>query len=184
MIAYRHLWFVCLLVCFSCDNTKPSYSWEQVPVGDLYTIELPDLLVPGYDMHDYAGLQYYSLEDNLYVLGIEDAKENLGEIKRKRLKLKGYFSFVEQTVLQPVDTFKRESTETISLSDDSRALIKDYYANSKLFGWNPLFYRIGVYENPDYFVQLVIWLPYEDHCEIMPMLDSITQSIKFLPTLE
>lgn len=180
MIPYRYTWFLCLLVCFSCNQSEPSITWENTQVGELYTIDLPSQLQPGYEMHDYASLQYYSLKDQIYVLGIEDAKENLGDIKRKRLKLKAYFNFVEKNVLQPMDTAAREAQEIFKGKDGFSFRSGDYYANSKRFGWNPLFYRVSVYEGKNYFLQLVVWMPYEKHCEYLPVLDTMTHSVRFI----
>jgi len=183
VISYRHLWLLCLVACISCEQPQKTTSWEKVEVGNLYSLYLPSYLQPGYDMHSYAGLQYYSLVDKIYVLGIEDSKENLGEIKRKRLKLKGYFAFVEKTVLQPMDTFSRESLQVFQNEDGSTVRVGDYYTNREEFDWNPLYYRISVYENRDYFLQLVIWMPYEEHCNYLSTLDTITQSVEFMEDL-
>ncbi|MCI4670913.1 MAG: hypothetical protein MRZ79_22445 [Bacteroidia bacterium] len=180
MIPYRYTWLVCLLACVSCSQSDPQISWEKTQVDNLYTVDLPSNLQPGYEMHDYASLQYYSLEDQIYVLGIEDAKENLGDIKRKRLKLKAYFNFVEKNVLQPMDSSERESQQIYTSKDGYSLRVGDYYANSRKFDWNPLFYRISVYESVDYFLQLVVWMPYDKHCEYMPILDTMTHSVRFL----
>ena len=50
----------------------------RVPIDSLYSVSIPNNLKPGYDMHDYASLQYYDSELDFYVVGLDDAKENLG----------------------------------------------------------------------------------------------------------
>ena len=134
-------------------------------------------------MHDYASLQYYDTLTEYYVIGIEDAKENLGQIKRRRLKLKGYYKFVENTVFSKVDTLLLETEQVIQLTDNLRVRAGDYYAQSKDWGPNPIFYRIAIYENENFFFQLVSWRPYQGHCEQMKQLDSTLRSFAYIPEL-
>lgn len=174
------MWVIVLIGSLSCKSDLPPTELIQVPIDNLYVIHIPDNLQPGYDMHDYASLQYYNSSEGFYILGIEDAKENLGDIKRKRLKLKGYYAFVENTVSNPVDTLSRESLQYFTNAEGLSVRIGDYYANSQAWNWDPLFYRIAVYESPEYFFQLVMWMPYGPHCERVAVLDSIVYSFKFL----
>ena len=133
-------------------------------------------------MHEYANLQYYNLEKSIFLLGIEDAKDNLGDIKRKRLKVGGYFAFVEDNVLEKNDTTSQESVEHfVPQGENARsARVGDYYVSSQELGPIPIYYRIAVYESKDFFLQLVIWMPYEQHCDVRPMVDRITRSVTFL----
>ena len=132
-------------------------------------------------MHDYASLQYYDTLREYFVIGIEDAKENLGQIKRRRLKLKGYYKFVENTVFAKVDTLLLETEQVIQLTDNLQVRAGDYYAQSKVWGANPIFYRIAIYENEDYFFQLVSWMPYAGHCNQIGQLDSSLRSFIYIP---
>ena len=131
-------------------------------------------------MHAYASLQYYDTLSGFYVLGIEDAKDNLGDIKRKRLKLHSYFAFVEHTVFQRVDSMILESEQLFSLDKELEVFAGDYQTLSKDWGSYPIFYRIAVFESPEYFFQLVTWMPYEIHCDLMPWIDTMTTSFRFL----
>jgi hypothetical protein len=167
----------------ACEPPPPPVSWHTFTSADgFYTIELPDNLQAGYDMHEYANLQYYNLEKNIFLLGIEDAKDNLGDIKRKRLKIGGYFAFVEDIVLEKADTVTCESREHFEpLGAPGRnARVGDYYVTSQDFGPDPIYYRIAVFESNELFLQLVIWMPYAKHCDMRPMVDRITRSVTFL----
>lgn len=165
----------------ACEKSTETFDLQVVKVDELYQIELPERLKSGYDMHDYASLQYYDTLTNLYVIGIEDAKENLGQIKRRRLKQKSYFKFVESTVFNQVDTLLLETEQDYEISPGVTLKAGDYYARSKSWGEIPVFYRIAVYENYDYFFQLVIWMPYQDHCtELNTWTDSTMRSFIFL----
>ena len=131
-------------------------------------------------MHDYASLQYYDTIQELFVLGIEDAKENLGQIKRRRLKLKGYYKYVENTVFDKVDSLYTETEQYIRLREDLSLSAGDYFAQSKVWGQEAAFYRIAIYESADHFFQLVLWMPYENHCQEVPWMDSTLRSFNFI----
>jgi hypothetical protein len=170
-----------LLSCEPAPEPE-AVTWQPVKVRNLYQIELPSTFQMGYDMHDYASLQYYDLNHSLFILGIEDAKQNLGDIKRRRLSLAGYFSFVEDNVLEATDLFRREETVICELPGtyDNEAKIRDYYVVNEDWAPIPLFYRIAVFESSEYFFQIVIWMPYQDHCDHYPTVERITYSFAML----
>lgn len=167
-----------------CDAPpKPPVSWQTVvSQSGRYSIDLPAYLEAGYDMHEYADLQYYNLERSIFLLGIEDAKANLGAIRRLRLKVGGYFAFVEDNVLEKADSTACEAREHFVPSGDParNARVGDYYVVNQAMGQEPVYYRIAVYESEELFLQLVIWMPYEKHCDMRPMVDRITRSVQFL----
>ena len=167
----------------ACEKAPPPVEWQTIASkGGTYTIELPAHLQAGYDMHEYANLQYYDLEKSIFLLGIEDAKANLGDIKRKRLKVGGYFAFVEDNVLEKNDSTSQESIEHFTPRGETArsARVGDYYVSSHALDAIPVYYRIVVYESEDLFLQLVIWMPYDQHCDMRPMVDRITRSVTFL----
>jgi len=165
-----------------CEDPPPETTWQTIPIKGLYSLELPSTFVLGYDMHEYANLQYYDLSRNIFIVGIEDSKDNLGDIKRLRLKLDGYFEFVEDIVLDRADTSFMEASlsyDPVSFPNQ-RARMGDYFASSEDWGGQSLFYRIAVYENAHYFVQVVLWMPYNNHCDHYELTSRILQSFTFL----
>jgi hypothetical protein len=171
---------ICMLAVCACEDPPPPVTMHPVPVKGLYSVDLPSNLLPGSDMHPFASLQYYDVSRHLYVLGIEDAKQNLGDIKRKRLRLAGYYDFVESVVFEKFDTLARVAYQIVPLRSGLRVKAGDYYTQSKQLGGTDLFYRIAVYESREYFLQLVIWTFFEHHCEQMPYIDSITYSLRLI----
>lgn len=181
MNVYAYIALIPALVYISCNQPAAEVVSLTVPVDSLYQVDIPSNLKPGYDMHAYASLQYYDTLQNFYLLGIEDHKQNLGDIKRKRLKIKGYYDFVESTVLEKADSFQIEADQQMILAADLTMKSSDYYVLSRINQTSlDLFYRIAVYENEDYFFQLVFWLPYEGYCREMPWIDEVTESFTFI----
>ncbi|MEM7373582.1 MAG: hypothetical protein AAF587_33470 [Bacteroidota bacterium] len=170
-----------MLSLFACKDSPVPVERMAFVYDSLYQIDLPNNLYKGYDMHDYASLQYYDTLMGVYVLGIEDAKDNLGEIKRKRLKLYSYYAFVEHAVFLDVDSTILVSEQLFSSGKNLEVLAGDYHTLNKDWENVPIFYRIAIFESPEYFFQLVTWMPYEIHCDFMPWIDTMMTSFHFIP---
>lgn len=181
MKASLHIGFLGVICSiFACQDAPEPVVRNTFVYDSLYRIDLPSNLYQGYDMHDYASLQYYDTLRGFYVLGIEDAKDNLGEIKRMRLKLHSYFAFVEHTVFRHVDSMSLVSEQLFSTAKDLEVLASDYYTITSQSNPTPIYYRIAVFESQEYFFQLVVWMPYDIHCDLMPWIDRMTSSFRFL----
>jgi hypothetical protein len=151
-----------------------------VKIDDLYSVELPVNLKAGYAMHPYAGLQYYDEESGFYVICIDDLKDNLGPIRRHRIRIKGYYNFVELTVFEQVDSVALISEDNFQLNG-LNVKTGDYYVSSEYWGEkHALYYRIAVYESADYFFQLVVYMPYEDREKAGKSVDGIIHSFQLL----
>ncbi|MDX2287161.1 MAG: hypothetical protein NW241_23560 [Bacteroidia bacterium] len=166
-----------LCLCFACQPAAPARPWQQVRIDSLYEIRVPGSLLPATDMHPYAGLQYYAPDQALYVLGIEDEKDNLGPLMLRRIQLPGYYMFVENTVFEQADSFRMESQTIPPPTPAHACVVGDYYASSRQWG-EPLFYRVAVFETKDFFYQLVMWTRYEGACARTEQMDTIVGSFR------
>lgn len=181
----KHFLYISFLFLFSaaCGPRKPAV--QTIPIDRLYSVELPDNLRPGYDMHDYAGLQYYDAATDFYVIGLDDSKNNFGKIQRQRLKIKNYFEFAERTAFEHVDSTYQTSTQEFVTSQGLKAKAADYFVQDPKMAENlPIFYRVCVFENEDHFFQLMIWMPYDVHCERYDWIEMITHSFKVIEDQE
>jgi hypothetical protein len=179
----RHIYVVFLVVVsgLGCNSTSPPTRRITIPIDSLYRIDLPSNLKPGYEMHDYASLQYYDLKNQFYVIGLEDSKENLGEIKRKQLKIDGYYDHLQRSAFEHMDSVRLVGTEEYINEYGIHIYSGDYQAFAKSLNDLGLFYRICVLEHPNYFYQLVIWMPYQEYCERISWVDMISSSLRFIP---
>lgn len=151
-----------------------------VEISGLYKIDLPTNLKPGYDIHDFASLQYYDVDEQMYVIGIEDAKKNFGKITLKRIDVEDYFKFVEKVVFQPADSLADLGRQNF-VTDDVHAELGDFYARMPLRGKTyELFYRVAVYESRSHFFQLIVWTPFDKREEAMGWIDAITASFELI----
>lgn len=167
------------MACAACTKPVNSGMVEIAPIDSLYTLKAPAYLKAGYDMHDFAGLQYYDMQQGVFLLGVEDNKANLGNVKRRTLRLEDYYTFVETHVLEQADSTFKEATQSFTLEGDVKALCSDYYAT----GWHEgdrfeLFYRVAVYNTPEHFIQLVVWMPYAEACDRYEMTEEVLRSLR------
>lgn len=169
-------------VCFlACKQESKPVEPVEIDIDQLYSITLPSSMKPGYDMHNYASLQYYDPQMGIFIIGIEDAKANLGTIKRKRLKLDGYYRFVERMVFAQADSMFLLSDQQFLTEQNLVSKVGDYYALSSYANEvYELFYRISVYEDETHFYQIVIWTPYSTHCDYIDWINKITYSFKLI----
>ncbi|MEO0473035.1 MAG: hypothetical protein AAF206_25700 [Bacteroidota bacterium] len=175
---------VLTIASHACQQKTPQVQPVMRTIDSLYALQLPGNLEPGYDMHDYASLQYYDVQSNLYVIGLEDAKENFGDIKRKQLKLSGYFDYLERNAFEMADSSFQETESRFLTRQGLEAKCGDYFVAAKPGEHPELFYRICVIESNNYFFQLVIWMPYASHCRDITIADQMVYSFRFLPPAE
>lgn len=172
-----------LLMLIACQESDDTVEVTEVEVDGLYAINLPDFLRPSFDMHDYASLQYYDNKTDFYIMGIDDPKDKLGS-RRRRLKLKAYYDFVESTVFEPTDSLLLMASSVVE-QGGREIRTGDYFARTRHFDYTyDLFYRVAVYESETHFFQIVLWMPFENHCEWVDWADQITMSFKLLEAKE
>ena len=178
----RHAYVILIVASLGMGCSKKTVQTlpNTLTIDSLYRIDLPDNLVPGYEMHDYASLQYYDTEALFYVIGLEDSKENLGEIKRKQLKLGGYFDHLQRSAFEHIDSVRQIASAEFTNPHGIHIQYGDYYTSGKNLAQMDLFYRISVCENEDYFYQLVIWMPFDTYCDEIKWIDMISSSLRFI----
>lgn len=177
MKPYFYISVIPLLLLASCNGVQ-QIEMQQIEIDQLYILDLPDNLTPSYDMHDYASLQYNDPKRGIYLLGIEDAKDNFPGFKRGQLKLPAYYQFVENSVLVNADTTAVLDQKEF-MAGPHPAIMSDSYAQVDFRGnVHELFYRIVVYESKMYYFQLVIWMPYDTYCDQLPLFDQMLYSFR------
>ncbi len=174
-----YIGLVVAVFLLACEQPGPVRT-NTVEIDGLYTLDLPNTLKPGYNMHPYAGLQYYDEVAGMYVMCIDDMKENLGPVRRHRIKIKGYYNFVELTVFEQADSTALIGEKRFQLNG-LEVKTGDYFVSSEYWGDTyELFYRIVVYESENHFFQLVIWMPYEGYAKQEEWITEITRSFRLL----
>ena len=58
------------------NQVKPDESFKEVKINSLYSMSLPDYLTEGNDLNDQASLQYQNIYKEVYVIVIDESKED------------------------------------------------------------------------------------------------------------
>jgi hypothetical protein len=61
-------------------NLVADDSFEEVKINDLYSMKLPDYLSESYDLNDEASLQYQNTEREVYVIVIDEPKQDFIDV--------------------------------------------------------------------------------------------------------
>lgn len=167
----------------ACEKKEDLSGYQDIDIQDLYSLRLPAYLKVT-QMSPIATLQYCNRDSGLYILVVEDAKENFGIKNSKDWKtdVKDYFRHVEKDVLY------NEETEDVTVLDSKtwvyeepkmQMQMSDYEVTVKREGKKyDLIYRIAVAENATHFFQILIWMPQPFDCKKSEFLDEILSSFK------
>ncbi len=159
---------------WGCEAPIPP-RWQTVSVRNLYTIDLPYPLKATNEMHEGAALQYYDPEGEMYVICMEELKDNIKAV-RSGVKMDDYYKMVEDTITARASykrfiQGKKLKRKGFSIKEG------DYEVVTDLLGVEyHLLYRIAVIESSQYFFQVVLYSPYTDSCNIFDTYDTITRS--------
>lgn len=172
-----------LLSFSSCKKEEDLSGYQDINIQDLYSMRLPAYL-KATQMSPIATLQYCNRDSGLYVLVVEDAKENFGIKNSKDWKtdVKDYFRHVEKDVLH------NEETESATFLDGKTWFYNDPKMQMQIGDYEvvvnregkeyKLFYRIAVAENATHFFQILLWMPQPVDCKKSEFLDEILSSFK------
>ncbi|MBX7243089.1 MAG: hypothetical protein K1X92_15200 [Bacteroidia bacterium] len=170
--------FVSVFMIWGCKETvKPR--WQTIAIRNLYTIDLPGSLKPTNEMHEGAALQYYNEDGSLYVICLEELKENIKAIK-SGIKMDDYYKMVEDTITSRA--ISKRFIQGRKFKNNGLSIKEgDYEVLTDLMGQEyHLMYRIAVVESKQYFFQLVLYAPYVDSCKVYDVMDTITKSFRLL----
>lgn len=175
---------ICTLVALIACKKEALPTHQLIAIRNLYTLELPSRFEPTYDMHNSAELQYADKSSHWYLICMEDAKSNFGTGGQKIVSLPDYYKFAEASVLSDAES-KLFIQGTTRKQDGLKIQEGDYHVTTNLNNENfELLYRVTVLESKTHFFQLVMWMPYEEGCEVYKKMDSITKTFKLIKSDE
>lgn len=181
----KHSFYILIITLFvglvACKKESvPTH--QLVAIRNLYTLELPARFEPTYDMHESAEFQYADKKSHWYIICMEDAKSNFGTGGQKIVALPDYYKFAEAAVLS--DAESKLFLQGVTRKQDGLKIQEgDYQVKTTLNDESfELLYRVTVLESKTHFFQLVMWMPYEDGCEVYKKMDSITRTFKLINT--
>jgi hypothetical protein len=145
-----------LLVLLSACSRGRMQPTREVDVADQFGVAIPSNLVPCSELHEFAPLQYADERGGYFLLGIQEAKEDIVHLKVK-YKLADYASFVENTIGSAYDTIHVSGRDTLEVNGlrcqtaDMIAAVDDGQSALEVY------YHLSVFESDSHFYQLIGW---------------------------
>jgi hypothetical protein len=68
------------LAVFTASGCKPEDTFQEVKINGLYSMKLPDYLTAGNDLNDEASLQYQNIYKEVYVIVIDEPKQEFIDV--------------------------------------------------------------------------------------------------------
>jgi uncharacterized protein YcfL len=164
--------FLLSLLLAACSGSDH----REIQVNNLYSLELPVEMKPVANLHDDASLQQVDEQRPLYVVVIDESKE---EMQKHELDydLDLYFTnIVSQSLVESLPEVSISPAEKKTINGFS-ALVASVTGKADTTG---VFYKIGVIETPSAFYQVLTWTTGTQKQALETEMNDIVESFKEL----
>jgi hypothetical protein len=149
-----------VLSFFSLSSCQEEKEYEARLVNNTYSIEIPLMLTQATSLHDEASLQYQNLQQELYVLAIEEPKNEIHDMIHQEEALTNFtpdFEGYAKLITENMDL--RVRLDHVSELKDT--IINGHKAKlqtmeSEIDG-NKAYYWIGIFEGDKNYYQVITW---------------------------
>lgn len=149
-----------VLSFFSLSSCQEEKEYEARLVNNTYSIEIPLMLTQATSLHDEASLQYQNLQQELYVLAIEEPKNEIHDMIHQEEALTNFtpdFEGYAKLITENMDL--RVRLDNVSELKDT--IINGHKAKlqtmeSEIDG-NKAYYWIGIFEGNKNYYQVITW---------------------------
>lgn len=168
-----------LVACQSAETEK------KITIGNTYSVSIPGHLDKTDDLNDDASLQYQNLWKELYVIVIDEPKDEFNEL----MEIEGGFLGYEANFQGYSDLILDGFDEAIDLK--APFVVKDtvingmnakFTAQSAYFEGMDIYYQIGIYEGKENYFQMFTWTSEGKKEKLKNQMNKMMVSIKELGT--
>ncbi len=155
------------LLLFSCN--KKQESWHRVNVNGSFAMDIPGRFERGFDLHDFAPVQFQDEDAETYMIGFTQSKSDLEKIRLK-YTLKDYSWFQLRNISSGINTV----LDSYSMQSDvngSKAIFTEI--SGRAFdgeSFVPVHYSAAVIEGSESYYQFVCW---GKESEVLSMKDDL-----------
>lgn len=176
MTRYILLLLLCASLFISCEQTTTT-----AHIGNRYTLELPNHFIRTGDINKDASVQYENKVKNIFVIGIDETKDDItAKIAEKKLSAK-YPTTLEgysQMILDGMET----SIAKKQLPPFEETKIGGLKARTISFegvsSGNRVYWKIGFIEGANRFYQIMVWTDAENRNSYEKEMAGIINSFK------
>lgn len=146
---------------------------HEVVVDSLYALEMPVEMARANDLHDYASLQYSNEENQFFVMGVHEAKEDLA----LSYSLEDYMHKSLNYLRANMDTVQLDTPRLVAFNNLQCFSVDLFGAVDGGEGGLEFFYQATICESEDYFYQLYCWTARERQQQLLEEFRLIAQSL-------
>lgn len=166
--------FCLLSILLSCESKEV----ETITIKNKYSIELPEFLSKAQDLHNDASLQYQNVFKELYVVVIDEPKQEFAEIASTTEDfspdLNGYHQILKSSFEEGVHNIDITPTKDIQING---LKAKTFSLTGELTEI-PIYYNVAYIEGKDTFYQIITWTLKSSKQKYQEPMEKIIYSFK------
>jgi hypothetical protein len=160
-----------LFLFFICSCTQP-VKYNEVKVNSQYSLSIPEYMTPTGEMHKQASLQYQNTEKELYLVVIDENKEQM-EAYDLNYDIETYYKNIISIPFNEALKNGKVSIPGRMDIDGNKALVSEITGT---IDGSDIYYKLVVIESARHFYQIVLWTKQDYKEKMESIMDSIIQS--------
>lgn len=168
------------------NNTQPDDSFKEVKINEQYSMKLPDYLEEGSDLNDEASLQYQNLAKEVYVIVIDESKQDfidvfkqLGEYDSTKSACDNYATAQMKSIEGNMETVTSKSTLRTNKINGCDARIADVTGTQSGID-DSMGFTVAFLEGKDNLYMVMTWTFEKDKDKYQDDMDGMINSFKEL----
>jgi len=169
--------YATLLFVISCQENEKT---QTIKIKNQYSLDLPQNMSLVSNLNNEASLQYQNIFDDLYVIVIDESKQNINSILENDTDFSPNLNGYTQLLKTSLQTTVAHSVFSNSKKTQINGL-KSYTSSlSGSVDSFQVFYEFAYIEGKSHYYQVFVWTSLEKKDEISPKMKKIINSFKEL----
>jgi hypothetical protein len=168
------------------NTLKADDSFQEVKIDGLYSMKLPDYLEVGYDLNSEASLQYQNIEKEVYVIVIDEPKQDfidvfmtLGDYDSTRSAVDNYADAQMESIEGNMETVSSKSALRKTKLNGSEARVADV-AGTQAGITDAMGFTVAFVEGKETLYMIMTWTFEKDKVKYQDDMDMMINSFKEL----
>lgn len=168
------------------NTMQPDDSFQEVKINGLYSMKLPDYLTEGNDLNDEASLQYQNIYKEVYVIVIDEPKQDfidvfmeLGDYDSTKSACDNYAEAQMESIEGNMETVTSKSTLRKTKLNGAEARVADV-AGTQAGIDDPMGFTVAFVEGKETLYMIMTWTFEKDKAKYQDDMDMMVNSFKEL----
>jgi hypothetical protein len=169
---------VLFIILFTAISLSAQTNTERVKVGHTYNISVPTIMMRTYTLVNGAKLQYQNGVKNIYLVVIDESKEELKELGVVCKTVEDYYETITKDYPANYKDYKQISKRNIK-SNGNKIIQTEYqYTSGDSTGTVEIYFCQDYVETEKYFYKVACWTILANIEKYRPLMREISKSIK------